>query len=168
MPAFAACVLRHAVAFREGFNLLLLLALPFFVLHTLDMPDMYKPIHPHPGAKYREEQLIRDIQGYSQDPDQKRIPHCAEILQKARMARQWIYDPKTHEWYSPDEFDKAFGKIMVGNETMLARVVIKHPNEGIEAGYKVVAKMQEKLNSLVQRVVKWGTADNHIEPTNRA
>jgi hypothetical protein len=76
----------------------------------------------------------------------------------------WIYSPLYKRWYSPEDFRHIFTYANT-SEDFLNQLQIKHPNEGIEAGFKRLMEMQNKLQALINLV--WNTIKNKVQVDNK-
>jgi hypothetical protein len=77
-----------------------------------------------------------------------------KIKQQAEAAGKWIYDPNFKKWYTPDEFYTEF-KLYYLDNPLFHRVKLRHPNDGITAGFKQLADLQSRLVDFTRKVVEY-------------
>ena len=92
---------------------------------------------------------------FNQTQQPERVRGCKEMVQEAKNKDFWLYDPITKTWYSPEEFWEKFGRIVTGNEKFLAQVQVRHPVEGVSAGFQRLQDIQIKLDDFIQRVLNY-------------
>ena len=76
------------------------------------------------------------------------------IAEKAKAQGMWLYDPEYKKWYSPEDFQHIFTYANASDE-FLKTIQIRHPSEGIHAGFKMLVEVQAKLQALVNAVVAY-------------
>ena len=67
----------------------------------------------------------------------------------------WLYDPEVKAWYSPEEFEDKFGRVASGNEKWLAKIQVRDPLEGIDAGYQRLQDLEIKLKDFTRKVIQY-------------
>lgn len=86
---------------------------------------------------------------------QRQVITTSAIYNEAKSKNRWIYDPEIKRWMTPEEF-KAFEERITGGEpNRLAKLQIKDPMEGIEAGYIQLQYLKERMEIFVKRVVEY-------------
>ena len=78
-------------------------------------------------------------------------------VQKADEAKRlgkWLFDPSYKKWYSPEDFTHVF-TYANAKEEFLNQLQIRHPLEGIEAGFKQVTELQTKLHAFTISVIDY-------------
>src|SRR5438128_1566993 len=58
-----------------------------------------------------------------------------KIAEEAKRKGMWLYDPKYKKWDSPEDLKHIFHYANAGEE-LLKGLHIRHPSEGIQAGFK--------------------------------
>ncbi|TDH18467.1 hypothetical protein EXU57_22970 [Segetibacter sp. 3557_3] len=81
-------------------------------------------------------------------------PEAKRMAEKAKEEGKWLYDHEYRWWYSPEDFEHIFSYANASDE-FLKRLQIRDPREGIEAGFKKVAELQNKLQILVRAVSEY-------------
>ena len=76
-----------------------------------------------------------------------------KILTELSEKRRWAYDPEYKRWYSPDDFRDIFHPLR-HMDTDVSRFQLRDPMEGIEAGYRYLEVLRERLLNLTNRVVR--------------
>jgi len=83
------------------------------------------------------------------------VPSYLAIYNEAKSKNQWVYDPQIKRWMTPEEF-KGFEERLSGGEPIrLARMQVKDPIEGIEAGYVQLQSLKERMEIFVKRVLEY-------------
>jgi hypothetical protein len=77
-----------------------------------------------------------------------------KIAEEAKRKGMWLYEPKYRCWYSPEEFMHIYHYVDAKDE-FLKTLQIRHPSEGIEAGFKRLAEVQVKLQGLIKMVMRY-------------
>ncbi len=77
-----------------------------------------------------------------------------KIVKEAKSKGFWIYDPMYKRWYSPEDFAHTF-TYANANDKFLSQIQIRHPSEGIQAGFKLLSETQTKLNLFTKRVIDY-------------
>lgn len=107
-----------------------------------------------PG-KYRSGNESKSFQPVYDEQPELIKKSCSHIVQEARQKSMWIYDPSNRTWYSPDDFQQQFERIVSGNEKFLAQVQIRDPSDGIVAGNQKLTDLQQKLEDFTNRVIAY-------------
>lgn len=71
------------------------------------------------------------------------------IADEVKRRGMWLYDPTYKKWYSPESFEHTF-TYANADEKFLKTLQVRHPKEGIEAGFKKL----EELETMVKLFVK--------------
>ena len=77
-----------------------------------------------------------------------------KMADEAKSKGMWLFDPQYKRWYSPEDFKHTFNYASCSDE-LLNRLQIKHPSEGIQAGFKRLAEVQGKLQGLIKTVMEY-------------
>jgi hypothetical protein len=77
-----------------------------------------------------------------------------KIVEEAKSKGVWIFDPQYKKWYSPEDFAHTFNYANA-NDDFLKRLQLRHPNEGIEAGFKRLADIHLRLQVFVKVVMEY-------------
>lgn len=94
--------------------------------------------------KRREEMAAYQLREKERDESVAKHLTAQKICDAAKARGAWIYDPEIKQWYTPEEFFELTGKYYTGHQ-IFSKVKIKDPVEGLEAGYKQLEKLQERL-----------------------
>jgi hypothetical protein len=111
----------------------------------------------HVGDKYSAEDLKRKkIEEAKTELNRIWTLHPAYIKAKyiaeeARQHNAWLYDPTIKRWYTPEEFVSETSQFP-DDAQIFTKIQIRNPIDGINAGYKQVASIYEKLQAFTQRV----------------
>jgi hypothetical protein len=76
------------------------------------------------------------------------------IANEAKRRGMWIYSPSYKRWYSPEDFKHIF-YYANAPEAFLKQLQIRHPNEGIDAGFKRLTDTQIKLQLFIKAVMDY-------------
>ena len=74
-----------------------------------------------------------------------------KIADEAKYRGLWLYDPTYKNWYSPESFMHIF-TYANADEKFLKTLQIRHPKDGIEAGFKKLEDLETKLKLFVKLV----------------
>ena len=74
-----------------------------------------------------------------------------KIADEAKSKRLWLYDPSYKKWYSPEDFKHIF-HFDYANDEFLQKLQIRHPAEGIQAGFQRLLDIQNKLQAFINLV----------------
>ncbi|GEO11538.1 hypothetical protein SAE01_40340 [Segetibacter aerophilus] len=77
-----------------------------------------------------------------------------KLADEAKSKGMWLYDPSYRWWYSPEDFKHIF-QYANASEEFLKGLQIRHPNEGIQAGFLQLNKLHTKLQVFTKRVVDY-------------
>jgi hypothetical protein len=61
--------------------------------------------------------------------------------EEAKCQGKWLYDQSYRKWYSPEDFEHIFSYANASSE-FLKQLQIKHPDEGIKAGFQQLIELQ--------------------------
>ena len=73
-----------------------------------------------------------------------------KIAEEAKTQGLWLYDPDYRRWYSPEQFMHTYSYADAKPE-FLSRLQIRHPLEGIEAGFLKMKDAHAKLEGYLQQ-----------------
>ena len=73
---------------------------------------------------------------------------------EAKRLGKWLYDPSYKNWSSPEHFKHVFSYANADDE-FVNQLQIKHPMEGIEAGFKRLADMHTILQHFTKSVIEY-------------
>lgn len=82
------------------------------------------------------------------------IEKAKAVADEAKQKGMWLYDPNYKKWYSPEDFKHIFSYANA-EEDFLKGLQIRHPSEGIQAGFKKLADIQAKLDAFTRTVIKY-------------
>ncbi len=111
---------------------------------------MPRPREPREDATERMHAYLR-----SQPKRVQVMPAYLKIYEEAIAKTHWIYDPSIKRWQSPEEFLALEERISGGEPNRLARLQVKDPLEGIEAGYLQLQQLKERMEIFAKRVVAY-------------
>lgn len=77
-----------------------------------------------------------------------------KMADEAKIRGMWLYDPQYKWWSSPEDFKHSFHYASCPDE-LLKRLQIRHPSEGIQAGFHRLAQVQSKLQLLIKAVMEY-------------
>ncbi|MDB5250680.1 MAG: hypothetical protein JWQ40_5074 [Segetibacter sp.] len=77
-----------------------------------------------------------------------------KIADEAKRQGKWLYDPSHKWWYSPEDFKHIF-HYATPNQQFLKGLQIRHPNEGIQAGFQRLTQIQAKLQAFTNAVMDY-------------
>jgi hypothetical protein len=80
---------------------------------------------------------------------------CQNIAQRAKSKGMWLYDPQYKKWYSPEDFLQIFGHYAAADDFFYNRLQIRHPNEGIQAGFKKLTDLNTRLQNFTNYVMNY-------------
>jgi hypothetical protein len=106
-----------------------------------------------------KEQRRKDMDGFElrtqREAEAKNNSLTAAKLREAASTRKaWIYDPVIKRWYTPDEFFELTAKYYADHK-IFYQVKIKDPLEGLEAGYKQMEQLQERLKAFSRKIMEY-------------
>ena len=77
-----------------------------------------------------------------------------KIADEAKSKGLWLYDPSYKKWYSPEDFNHIF-HFDNGSEEFLQKLQLRHPSEGIQAGFQRLTGIKTKLEAFVRMVMDY-------------
>ena len=77
-----------------------------------------------------------------------------KIADEAKSKGMWLYDPSYKKWYSPEDFKHIFHYANASDE-FLKGLQIRHPSEGIKAGFQRLSDTQNKLQAFINLVMNY-------------
>jgi hypothetical protein len=81
---------------------------------------------------------------------------CSDIVKEAKSRGLWIYDPAYKKWYTPEEFHHIFGSSYDRDyDHVFKRLQIRHPSEGIQAGFQRLMQINNKLQAFTKLVIEY-------------
>ena len=81
-----------------------------------------------------------------------------KIADDAKTKGLWLYDPSYKRWYSPEDFKHIYTYANARDE-FIAQLQLRHPKEGIAAGFQRLKDLQEKLEVFSKVVVDYYNKD---------
>ncbi|HLL41783.1 MAG TPA: hypothetical protein VK369_01535 [Segetibacter sp.] len=81
--------------------------------------------------------------------------NCREIVNEAKSKGLWIYDPTYKKWYTPEDFQHIFGHYAHASDPFLKQLQIRHPAEGIQAGFQRLMDIHNKLQAFTKQVLEY-------------
>ena len=76
-----------------------------------------------------------------------------KIADEAKSKGMGLYDPSFKKWYSPEDFKHIF-HYANASEEFLQKLQLRHPSEGIQAGFQRLLDIQNKLQPFINLVGK--------------
>jgi hypothetical protein len=107
------------------------------------------------AGNYRKDRAPQYIDRPPEDLPGPPLRSCQSLVREAQRQHFWLYDPDLKAWYSPEEFEDKFGRVVSGNEKWLARIQVRDPMEGIDAGYQRLQDLEIKLKDFTQKVIQY-------------
>lgn len=77
-----------------------------------------------------------------------------KIADEAKSKGMWLYDPSYEKWYSPEDFKHIFHYANASDE-FLKGLQIRHPSEGIQAGFHRLMEIHHKLQEFTKLVMEY-------------
>lgn len=77
-----------------------------------------------------------------------------KIAEEAKRRGMWLYDPTYKKWYSPEEFQHIFHYANASDE-LLKNLQIRHPSEGIQAGFQRLLDVHARLQAFTRMVLEY-------------
>lgn len=74
-----------------------------------------------------------------------------KIAEEAKRRGMWLYDPVYKNWYSPESFNHTF-TYAHADEKFLKTLQVRHPKDGIDAGFRKLEDLETKLKNFVKLV----------------
>ncbi len=87
-----------------------------------------------------------------------------KIADEAKSKGMWLYDPSYKKWYSPEDFKHIFHFDKASDE-FLQNLQLRHPSEGIQAGFQRLTDIQNKLQAFINLVRKTLSLRQQISTT---
>ncbi|MFB9843981.1 hypothetical protein [Mucilaginibacter ginsenosidivorans] len=109
--------------------------------------DKYPFEHYKREQKLAAEKELRD-NVWAMYPSHRKALYFAD---EAKKRNAWLFDPPNKRWYNPEEFVTET-KNLQSTDDIFNRVEIRHPIDGINAGYKQITMLYGKLQELTKRV----------------
>lgn len=78
-----------------------------------------------------------------------------DIVKEAKRRKLWIYDPSYKKWYSPEDFQHIFGQYADAKDSFVSQLQIRHPFEGVQAGFQRLNELQNKLRAFTKGVMEY-------------
>ena len=76
------------------------------------------------------------------------------IADEAKSKGLWLYDPSYKKWYSPEDFKHIFHFENASDE-FLEKLQLRHPAEGIQAGFQKLIDIHNKLEAFIKQVIAY-------------
>lgn len=80
--------------------------------------------------------------------------NARKLAQDAKNKGMWLYDPGYKKWYSPEDFMHIYN-FANADDDYLKTLQIKHPQEGIQAGFKKLDDIQARLREFSKAVIEY-------------
>ena len=109
--------------------------------------DKYPFEHYKRQQKLAAEKELRD-NVWAMYPSHKKARYIAD---EAIKHNAWLFDPTAKRWYDPEEFVKET-RTLPSKDEIFNRIEVRHPIDGINAGYKQISILYGKLQELTKRV----------------
>jgi hypothetical protein len=77
-----------------------------------------------------------------------------KVIDEAKKKGMWLYDPTYKKWYSPEGFEHIAHYVNFPSE-FFDTLQIRHPSEGIQAGFKRLTETQAKLEQFIKSVIEY-------------
>jgi hypothetical protein len=107
-----------------------------------------------PG-NYRNHRAPQYIDRLPDDLPGPPMRSCSSLVREGKQKQFWLFDPNTKAWYSPEEFEEKFGRVVYGDEKWLQTIQVRDPQEGIDAGYLRLKDLEIKLKDLTIKVIHY-------------
>jgi hypothetical protein len=78
-----------------------------------------------------------------------------DIVKEAKARALWIYDPTYKKWYTPEDFQHIFGHYANADEQFLNQLQVRHPSEGIQAGFQRLMEIHNRLKEFTKLVMEY-------------
>ncbi len=79
---------------------------------------------------------------------------AGKIADEAKRKGMWLYDPAYKHWYSPESFRHSFTYAQASEE-FLKTLQIRHPEEGVQAGFTKLGHLHVKLQHFSKAVIDY-------------
>ena len=107
------------------------------------------------AGNYRNQRAPQYIDRPPEDLPGPPLRNCQSLVREAQQKQFWLYDPKVKAWYSPEEFEDKFGRVVSGDEKWLATIQVRDPQEGIDAGFLQLHNLEIKLKDFASNVIQY-------------
>ena len=77
-----------------------------------------------------------------------------ELAAEAKRKEMWLFDPTYRKWYSPEDFLHIF-QYANAPQDFLKQLQLRHPVEGVQAGFKRLNEIQSKLDAFSRSVIDY-------------
>ncbi len=77
-----------------------------------------------------------------------------KLADEAKREGMWLYDPEYKRWYSPEDFKHIFTYANATQE-FLKTIQVRHPEDGVQAGFKKLGSLQVKLQEFSKAVISY-------------
>ncbi len=77
-----------------------------------------------------------------------------KLYDRAKEIGAWIYDPAIKRWYTPEEFLRLYAQYYLDHK-LFYQVKLKNPVEGLDAGYKQLEMLQNRLKDFSKRIIDY-------------
>ena len=77
-----------------------------------------------------------------------------KVADEAKSKGMWLYDPSYKKWYSPEDFKHIF-HFDNAIEEFLQKLQLRHPFDGIHAGFQRLTDIQTKLEAFIRMVMDY-------------
>ena len=119
------------------------------------MSEKPRPLTLEEMAESRQKDTADSIRRERESELRTRNALSAQTLRdQAEAAGQWIYDPALKKWYTPKEFYEEY-KLYFRDHPLFHKVKLRHPNDGIRAGFKQLTDLQARLIDFVSKVTSY-------------
>ena len=73
---------------------------------------------------------------------------------EAKRKGMWLYDPGYKRWYTPEDFMHIY-TYANATDDFLKTLQIRHPSEGVQAGFTRMMDISSKLEVFTKKVVDY-------------
>jgi hypothetical protein len=80
--------------------------------------------------------------------------NARKLADEAKRKRMWLYDPGYKKWYSPEDFIHIY-TFVDAKQDFLNTLQIKHPAEGVQAGFKKLTDLQLRVQEFSKAVMEY-------------
>ena len=78
-----------------------------------------------------------------------------KVADEAKSKGMWLYDHSYKKWYSPEEDFKHIFHYANASDEFLKKLQLRHPSEGIQAGFQRLMNIQNKLQAFINLVMNY-------------
>jgi hypothetical protein len=110
------------------------------------------------AGRYRSENRRSEFDHqFTQLPPEERpnTRKCAEIVKEAIARKNWLFDPKDRQWYSPEELLEQYGRVAKGAEDLFQRLQMRDPLEAVIEGQQKTGELHKRLEAFTVRVTEY-------------